>query len=153
MKKAAKKLHVCVIHGPNLNVLERREPGPYPKMSLDDIHQLTLKLLASHSVEMDWFQSNSEGSIIEKIHDLSDEHSKTQVLVINPGAYSHTSVAILDALKILTIPIIEVHMSNVYQREDFRQTLLTAKAARMIMSGAGEHGIFLAIYSEILKKG
>lgn len=131
-----------IINGPNLNMLGKREPEVYGSTTLPDVISYTEKKLGNAKLKLDWFQSNVEGEIVSKIQELAAGGYKG--LIINPGGYSHTSVAIHDALKILTIPILEVHLSNVHAREDFRQTLLTAKAAKGIMSGLGKDVYYLA---------
>lgn len=137
---------VLIINGPNLNMLGQREPEVYGYESLKDIQMWTdAKIYLQASTT--WFQSNIEGEIVGRIQQA---HSETfDALVINPGAYAHTSVAIHDALKILKIPVIEVHLSQVYRREEFRHTLLTAKAASAIMSGLGKQSYYIAIHSLI----
>jgi 3-dehydroquinate dehydratase-2 len=125
-------------------MLGKREPEIYGPETLAQIRSWTeekTKLIAN----IDWFQSNLEGEIVERIQ--SAHHDSYDALVINPGGYAHTSVAIHDALKILKIPIIEVHLSQIYQREEFRHTLLTAKAATAIMSGLGKQSYYIAIKS------
>ncbi len=137
---------VLIINGPNLNMLGQREPEVYGYESLKDIQLWTdgkIKSLASAT----WYQSNIEGEIVGRIQQAHSE--SFDALVINPGAYAHTSVAIHDALKILKIPVIEVHLSQVYRREEFRHTLLTAKAASAIMSGLGKQSYYIAIQSLI----
>ncbi|MGE3609400.1 MAG: type II 3-dehydroquinate dehydratase [Bacteriovoracaceae bacterium] len=135
-----------IINGPNLNMLGAREPHVYGSMTLGEIQSYTENKLAGKA-KLDWFQSNLEGEIISKIQ--STLSSDYDALIINPGGYSHTSVAIYDALKIIKIPIIEVHLSQVYQREDFRHTLLTAKAATAIMSGLGKQSYYVAVSSQL----
>jgi 3-dehydroquinate dehydratase-2 len=135
---------ILIINGPNLNMLGRREPNLYGSDSLDEISRWTDEKV-KRKVTTVWFQSNIEGEIVERIQSMPEEGF--DALVINPGGYSHTSVAILDALKILEIPIIEVHLSQIYKREEFRHTLLTAKAASAIMSGLGKKSYYLAIHS------
>ena len=125
-------------------MLGRREPNLYGSDSLDEISRWTDEKV-KRKVTTVWFQSNIEGEIVERIQSMPEEGF--DALVINPGGYSHTSVAILDALKILEIPIIEVHLSQIYKREEFRHTLLTAKAASAIMSGLGKKSYYLAIHS------
>ncbi len=133
-----------IINGPNLNMLGKREPEVYGSESLDEIAKWTeQKLLGQASLE--WFQSNIEGEIVSRIQHAHSENF--DALVINPGGYAHTSVAIHDALKILKIPVIEVHLSQVYKREEFRHTLLTAKACSAIMSGLGKQSYYVAISS------
>ncbi len=135
-----------IINGPNLNMLGQREPEVYGTNTLEDIERFTNEKLAG-SASTEWFQSNVEGEIVGRIQKAHSENY--DALVINPGGYAHTSVAIHDALKILKIPVIEVHLSQVYKREEFRHTLLTAKAASAIMSGLGKHSYYLAIYSQL----
>jgi 3-dehydroquinate dehydratase-2 len=134
---------IQIINGPNLNMLGTREVDLYGDLTLGEIKKYTTdKLKDLPVVELSWFQSNIEGEIINKIQSLTDE--KFDALIINPAGYSHTSVAMFDALKILSIPIAEVHLTNVYAREPFRQTLLTAQAASIIMSGLGKDAYYMA---------
>jgi 3-dehydroquinate dehydratase-2 len=135
---------ILIINGPNLNMLGRREPNLYGPDSLEQISRWTDEKVKARA-SLVWFQSNIEGEIVERIQSITEEGF--DALIINPGGYSHTSVAILDALKILEIPIIEVHLSQIYKREEFRHTLLTAKAASAIMSGLGKKSYYLAIHS------
>lgn len=137
-----------ILNGPNLNMLGTREPEVYGNLTLDDIRKHTEKMLSKYQVEMTWFQSNIEGELVDQIQIA--QKSEYQALIINPAAYSHTSVAIYDALKTIQIPVIEVHLTNVHAREDFRQTLLTAKAASKIMCGLGKDAYFMAILSDYL---
>ncbi len=127
-------------------MLGQREPEVYGTESLEDIRKWTDDKLKSHS-QNDWYQSNIEGEIVDRIQKAHNE--KYDALIINPGGFAHTSVAIHDALKILKIPVIEVHLSQVYKREEFRHTLLTAKAATAIMSGLGRQSYYIAIFSQI----
>lgn len=129
-------------------MLGQREPEIYGTLTLPQIIEYTEKSLATHKCECTWFQSNIEGEIVSRIQELSKQDFNA--LVINPGAYSHTSVAILDALHILKIPVIEVHLSNTHLREEFRQTKLTAKASTIIMEGLGKNAYLMAIQSQLL---
>ncbi|MDD0854596.1 3-dehydroquinate dehydratase [Halobacteriovorax sp. GB3] len=140
-----------VINGPNLNMLGKREASIYGNDSLNDIQDYTESTLSKmgHSVQINWFQSNSETEIIDKIQGLVE--SDFSALIINPAAYSHTSVAILDALKMLSIPIVEVHLSNTHQRETFRQVKLTAKASTIIMEGLGKNAYLFGILTQLNK--
>ena len=135
-----------VINGPNLNMLGKREPEIYGPLTLDAVRKHTEEKLAG-SAKLEWFQSNIEGEIVGRLQQAASQNYKA--IIINPGGYAHTSVAIHDAIKILKIPVIEVHISNVYQRESFRQTLLTAKACVAIMSGLGKDAYWLAVKSQI----
>ena len=138
-------MKILIINGPNLNLLGTREPDKYGSDSLNDIEKyLTLK----HSeVSLTFFQSNIEGEIVNEIQSSLNSYN---ALVINPAAYSHTSVAIYDALKVLDIPIIEVHLTNTHSREDFRQKLVTARAATAVIAGLGKEGYSFAL--DYLKK-
>jgi len=138
---------ILIINGPNLNMLGTREPEIYGSDTLEYIQDYTETKLKDKSVDITWYQSNIEGELINKIQEFGA--MPFDILVINPAGYSHTSIAIYDALKIINKPIIEVHLSNVYAREDFRQTMLTARAASKIMSGLGKDAYYLAILSEI----
>ena len=135
---------ILIINGPNLNMLGKREPEVYGHESLEDIKVWTDSKIKSVATTV-WFHSNIEGEIVNRIQTAHSENF--DALIINPGGYAHTSVAIHDALKILKIPIIEVHLSQVYRREEFRHTLLTAKAATAIMSGLGKQSYYIAIQS------
>ena len=138
-----------ILNGPNLNMLGTREPEVYGNLTLEDIRKHTEKMLSKYQVEMTWFQSNIEGELVDQIQ-IAQKKGEYNALIINPAAYSHTSVAIYDALKTIQIPVIEVHLTNVHAREDFRQTLLTAKAASKIMCGLGKDAYFMAILSDYL---
>ena len=127
-------------------MLGQREPEVYGKDSLEDIARETAEKLKTVATT-EWFQSNIEGEIVSRIQKAFTE--SYDALVINPGGYAHTSVAIHDALKILKIPVIEVHLSQVYKREEFRHTLLTAKAASAIISGLGKQVYYVAIMSQL----
>lgn len=138
--------NILIINGPNLNMLGKREPEVYGSDSLEDIKLWTTEKIKSKA-KTEWFQSNIEGEIVSRIQAAHSE--SFDALVINPGGYAHTSVAIHDALKILKFPVIEVHLSQVYKREEFRHTLLTAKACSAIMSGLGKQSYYIAIQSLI----
>src|SRR5690606_31201443 len=135
---------VWIINGPNLNRLGVREPEIYGKHTLAEVEELTRKKAASLAFDLKWFQSASEAELIGLVHQAHDQ--KVKALVINPGAYSHTSVALLDALKSYSGEIVEVHLSNTHHREPFRQVKLTAKASTIIMEGLGIHAYHAALY-------
>lgn len=137
-----------VLNGPNLNQLGTREPSIYGDLTLEAIQKYTEKFLSSYALEIEWYQSNLEGELINKIQEF--QSSNFDALIINPAGYSHTSVAIYDALKSVQRPVIETHLTNVHAREDFRQTLLTAKAASTIMCGLGKRAYAMAILSHYL---
>ena len=131
-------------------MLGKREPDIYGESTLSEIVEHTENRLKDcDKVSIDWYQSNIEGELINKIQGASLE--KYDALIINPAGYSHTSVAILDALKILDIPIIEVHLSNTHLREDFRCVKLTAKASNIIMEGLGRESYYFAITTQLDK--
>ena len=137
---------VLIINGPNLNMLGQREPEIYGQDTLDDLIKFTEAKLVGQA-HLEWFQSNIEGELVDRIQRATSEGFIA--VIINPGGYAHTSVAVHDAMKILKIPVIEVHLSQVYKREEFRHTLLTAKAATAIMSGFGKQTYYLAIKSQL----
>ena len=143
------KKKFLVINGPNLNFLGKREPEIYGSLSLDEIQKYTEKKVTFFykCVNIEWFQSNLEGEIVERIQKASQEGFDG--LIINPAAYSHTSVAILDALKLIEYKVVEVHLSNTYNRETFRHTRLTAKSSDAIIEGFGKDVYFLSIISQI----
>ncbi len=138
-------LKILIINGPNLNLLGNREKSLYGNLSLEQIQKITEEKLKGQNIELDWFQSNFESEIIEKIQEFhgSPNHN---ALIINPGAFSHTSLAIRDALKVVGKPIAEVHLTNIYAREKKRHSLLTAEAADFIMEGLGEKAYYAAAW-------
>jgi 3-dehydroquinate dehydratase II len=140
---------IKIINGPNLNMLGNREPEVYGALTLDEIKKSTEKQILKKNIActLDWYQSNIEGEIVTEIQKTS--LAKYDALIINPAAYSHTSIAILDALRLLKIPIIEVHLTNIHGREEIRQTMLTAKAASIIMGGLGKNTYLVAVLATI----
>ncbi len=126
---------VSVIHGPNLNLLGKREPEHYGSASLDEINSALLADATKANVEVDIFQSNSESDIVNKIQSL-----KSDFIIINPAAFTHSSVAIRDALSAMKIPFIEVHLSNVFAREAFRKESYFSDLAVGVISGFGAEG-------------
>lgn len=141
------KTDFLIINGPNLNMLGTREPEVYGSLTLQEIIEFTEKSLEKESVSLEWYQSNIEGEIVTKIQEAIKKNYKA--LIINPGAYSHTSVAIYDALQMIKFPVIEVHLSNTHRREDFRQTKLTAKASTIIMEGLGKIAYLTAVKTQL----
>jgi len=125
---------ILVIHGPNLNLLGKREPGIYGKVTIDNINKKLRAIAKKKKVQLDVFQSNHEGEIVDKI---GRAKNKYKALLINPAAYTHTSVAIRDAILATGIPTVEVHLSNIYSREDFRHISLVAPVAKGQISGFG----------------
>ena len=138
--------NILVINGPNLNLLGKREPNIYGNKKLEDIENNLIKLGKKNLYDIDCVQSNYEGKLIEIIQNASRSHSG---IIINAGGYSHTSIALMDALKFFNKPIIEVHMSNIYRRENFRHESYISKVANGCICGFGDLGYELAVYSII----
>ena len=135
-------MKILVINGPNINLLGIREPGIYGKQPYQDLINLLSDTAAENGIELEHFQSNHEGCIVDKIQ---DSFGKFQGIVINPAAYTHTSVAILDALKAVRIPAVEVHISNVDNREPFRQISYPGMYCEKTIKGQGIDGYRQAI--------
>jgi len=133
---------VVVVHGPNLNLLGKREPHIYGTRSLDDLNELVHKKASALGLEVTAFQSNHEGELIDF---LQKEGPGSAGVVINPGALSHYSLALYDCLQALGLPVVEVHISNIHAREDFRSKSVTARAARGVITGLGFKGYELAL--------
>jgi len=133
---------VLVINGPNLNLLGTREKNIYGERTLADIENMLKEEADKLRMEVEFFQSNHEGDIIDKIHDA---RGKFDYIIINPGAYTHYSIAIRDAVKAVEIPTIEVHLSNVHSREEFRQKSVIAPVCVGQISGLGSIGYLLAL--------
>ena len=133
---------IIILNGPNLNLLGEREKEKYGNITLKDIENNCKKFAAENNIDLSLFQSNIEGELVEEIQKARKEQHG---LIINAGAYTHTSVAIHDALKILKIPIIELHITNIYNREDFRHKSLISKIASGIICGFGTDGYTMAL--------
>ena len=138
---------ILIINGPNLNLLGNREKKFYGDTSLERIRSICEEKCVENKIEMEFFQSNHEGELLEKIHSVQNEY---EGIIINPAAYTHTSIALLDALRATTKPKIEVHISNIYAREDYRRKSITSEAVNGVICGFGENGYLLAI--EAMKK-
>ena len=134
---------IFVLNGPNLNLLGSREPGIYGSETLDDIAVKLTKQADELGLELDIRQSNHEGHLIDWLHEAQARGAKA--VIINPGGYSHTSVALHDAVKAIATPVIEVHLSDPEKRESFRHTDLVALAAAKLIKGEGAHGYALAL--------
>ncbi len=135
-------MHVAVLHGPNLNLLGTREPQIYGHDTLADIDRALAEHAARRGATVECHQSNIEGALVTLVQECAQ---RAGALVINPGAYSHTSIAIADALRAVGIPAVEVHLSNLYRREPFRRRLLTAAACVGTISGFGTRSYTLAL--------
>jgi 3-dehydroquinate dehydratase-2 len=142
MEQSKSKNNILVIHGPNLNMLGKREPELYGDTTLDEINSTLEKLGKKLGLAIETFQSNHEGAIVDKIQEAVDLQ---QGIIINPAAYTHTSIAIRDALLLLDIPVIEIHISNIYKRESFRRTSMIADAATAQIAGFGVKGYRMAL--------
>jgi 3-dehydroquinate dehydratase-2 len=138
---------ILVLNGPNLNLLGTREPEQYGRDTLADVERLCAEAGAKHRVEIECRQSNHEGVLIDWIHEAGREVAAGNMLgvVMNPGAYTHTSIALHDAIKGASVPLIELHISNVHAREEFRHRSYISPAARGIIVGLGVKGYALAI--------
>lgn len=134
--------NVLVIHGPNLNMLGIREPDIYGHQTLEEINADLTAHAARLGLHIETFQSNHEGGILDKIQQA---HNSFHGIIINPAAYTHTSIAIRDAISLLSIPVVEVHLSNIYERESFRRTSMISAVAMAQISGFGSHGYLLAL--------
>jgi 3-dehydroquinate dehydratase-2 len=144
-------LPLYVLNGPNLNLLGVREPEVYGRATLADIEKAVVKRAKSHGLKVVFRQSNHEGVLVDWLHEARAQGSG---VIVNPGAYSHTSIAIYDALKALDKPILEVHLSNPHQREGFRQRDYVSQVAKGVIVGLGVTGYLLAVdaMAELVKK-
>jgi len=133
---------ILVIHGPNLDLLGRREPNIYGKVTLQDINNSLKKVAKKRRVVLTIKQSNHEGQIVDLIGKIKNKYA---AILINPAAYTHTSVAIRDAIAAASIPAVEVHISNIYSREEFRQKSLISPVVKGVISGFGPKGYTLAL--------
>ncbi|DAB32960.1 MAG: 3-dehydroquinate dehydratase [Sulfurospirillum sp.] len=137
-------MKIVVIQGPNLNMLGHREQNIYGPMKLEEIHAQMEAVAKQNNIEVEFFQSNLEGEIVDRIQEcLGDADG----IIINPAAYTHTSIAIRDAISAVAMPVVEVHISNIYRREEFRQKSLTAAVCTGQIMGFGPFGYHLAMIS------
>lgn len=133
---------ICLIHGPNINFTGIREKGVYGRLSYDEINAEIRKKAQEIGFDIDIFQSNHEGAIIDKIQQC---YGQADAIIINPGAYTHYSYAIRDALASVDLPVVEIHMSNIHKREDFRHTSVTVPVCTGQICGFGWKGYLLAL--------
>jgi 3-dehydroquinate dehydratase-2 len=133
---------ILILNGPNLNMLGTREPEIYGSQTLADIEALCATEASSLGLGIDFRQSNSEGELVDWIQQAP---AGAEAIVINAGAYTHTSVALLDALRASQLPVVEVHLSNIFQREEFRRESYISQTARGVICGFGGHGYALAL--------
>lgn len=141
--------NILLLNGPNLNLLGKREPGHYGTMTLADIEARLTALADQQQQTLHCYQSNSEGALVDRIHQALVE--RVDFILINPGAYTHTSIALRDALLGVAIPFIEIHLSNVHRREPFRQHSYLSDIAEGVILGLGTIGYELALYAAIQK--
>ncbi len=140
---------LLVLNGPNLNLLGTREPGVYGDTRLSDIENRLSGLAAAAGHELDCFQSNAEAALVDRIHQAGSD--KVAFILFNPGAYTHTSIALRDALLGVAIPFIEVHISNVFSREEFRHRSYLSDVAVGVISGLGPEGYELALSAALTR--
>jgi 3-dehydroquinate dehydratase-2 len=140
---ASPRPRLLVLNGPNLNLLGSREPQHYGAITLDEINLTLARIAEAAGVDLEAFQSNHEGALIERIH--AARQQEVRYIIINPAAWTHTSVAVRDALAAVGIPFIEVHLSNIHAREPFRQHSYFSDRAIGVISGLGHQGYLLAL--------
>ena len=133
---------IIILNGPNLNLLGEREKNQYGSFTLSDVEKNCKEFANKNNLNISFYQSNIEGEIVEKIQNSRNDQNG---LIINAGGYTHTSVAIHDSLKIIKFPIIELHISNIYNREDFRHKSLISKVANGVICGFGANGYIMAL--------
>ena len=138
---------IIILNGPNLNLLGEREKNQYGSFTLSEVKKNCEKFASKNNLIISFYQSNIEGEIVEKIQNSRKDQNG---LIINAGGYTHTSVAIHDALKIIKFPIIELHITNIYNREDFRHKSLISNVVNGVICGFGVHGYIMAL--EAMKK-
>lgn len=141
---------VLVLNGPNLNRLGKREPGIYGAETLQDVEDRLRKIAGEKLVDISFYQSNTEGHLIDKIHEAQD--NGMDGIIFNPGAYTHTSIALRDAVASVDVPVIEIHISNIHSREPFRQTSVIAPVCAGQLSGLGTNGYELALQAFLLRR-
>ena len=145
----SKKASILVIQGPNLNLLGSREPEIYGKTTLEDIHRKLEDLAKLQSADLSTYQSNHEGELIDRVQKAKSDG--VDFIIINPGAFTHTSVALRDVLAGVAIPFIEVHLSNIHQREEFRKHSYLSDIATGVICGLGAIGYELALQAALAR--
>ena len=143
-------MKILVLNGPNLNLLGTREPEVYGTDSLEDIQNGLQSLALKNSMNIDFYQSNSENALIERLHKAKQD--SVDYIIINPGAFTHTSIALRDAFLVVDIPFIDVHISNIYSREEFRKKSYLSDISKGLITGLGVAGYEFALLS-ILQRG
>ena len=142
-------MSILVLHGPNLNLLGQREPNVYGTQSLPEIDHEIVQLGEQLGSKVVSFQSNHEGALIDRLHQSMQDG--TTGIIINPGGFTHTSVALRDAIAALSIPVVEVHLSNIHARESFRQLSYVSPVATGVICGFGKDGYLLALRAILAK--
>ena len=142
-------MRILILNGPNLNRLGKREPEIYGHETLEDVEISMTKLALSQGMQVEFFQSNSEGKLIDRIHEAADEGING--IIFNPGAFTHYSIALRDAIASVDVPTIEVHISNIHNREPFRQTSVIAPVCIGQLAGFGTDGYELALHAFLLR--
>ena len=140
------KASLLVIHGPNLNLLGKREPEIYGATTLPLINEQISQRASKLGLDVHCVQTNHEGKIVDLLQEADQDYN---VVILNPAAYTHTSIAIRDAIAAIAIPVIEIHLSNISSRESFRHTSLTAPVCAGVISGFGAHGYLLAVEAAV----
>ncbi|MHB1419256.1 MAG: type II 3-dehydroquinate dehydratase [Bacillota bacterium] len=144
-------MKILVVHGPNLNLLGEREPGIYGSISLEAINGRLAELAQKEGAQISFFQSNHEGEIVDRLHQA---RTSEDYIILNPGALTHYSIALRDAVAAIKVPVMEVHLSNIYAREEFRHHSVIAPVAVGQISGFGATSYILAFYAALeLGKG
>lgn len=143
--------NILVLHGPNLNLLGTREPEVYGRVTLDEINAKLSQLAQSKSAKLTYFQSNAEAALVDRVQQARSDG--TDFIIINPAAFTHTSVSIRDALAAVAIPFVEVHLSNVFAREPFRKESYFSDIAVGVISGLGAAGYELALQFALQHSG
>jgi 3-dehydroquinate dehydratase-2 len=152
-RKEMPGMKFLIINGPNLNLLGKRQPEIYGRVSLDEINQQLKSLAAEYRVALEFFQSNSEGEIIDVLHRAGTDKTDIDCIILNPGALTHYSYALADAVAAISIPVIEVHLSNIYGREKFRRESVVASVATGQITGFGPASYIAAFYAALYLLG
>lgn len=143
-------MKLLILNGPNLNRIGKREPDIYGYETLEDVEKKLTKIAEKESMKLDFLQSNTEGVLIDRIHEAADDG--TDGIIFNPGAFTHYSIAIRDAIASIDVPTIEVHISNIHTRESFRQTSVIAPVCIGQLTGFGTDGYLLALQAFLLRR-
>jgi len=149
VRKGGMTVKLLILNGPNLNRIGKREPEIYGYETLEDVEAKLLTLASEHDMDLAFLQSNIEGELIDRIHEAADDG--TDGIIFNPGAFTHYSIALRDAVASMNVPVIEVHISNVHSRESFRHTSVIAPVCLGQLTGFGTDGYALALQAFVLR--